>query len=299
MTITKPMLAASLDTLESIVYPVLASPKIDGIRCLKVGGKAVSRKFKDIQNHYIRKMLSKILPEGSDGEIVVGDTFQETSSAVMSHDGEPNFTFCMFDLVQGNLEEPFQSRIYHAGQWIQSNDCELDVLSHVNLVPHVEIRNEEELLAYEADILELGYEGVMLRSPHGPYKCGRSTLKQGYLVKLKRFVDGEAEILSITEMMENKNTAETDELGYTKRSGHQANFVGKNTLGSFQVMDLETGIEFDIGTGEGLTQELRKELWEMGDELVGKIIKYKSQPTGVKTAPRFPVFLGFRDPGDM
>jgi hypothetical protein len=32
---------------------------------------------------------------------------------------------------------------------------------------------------------------------------------------------------------------------------------------------------------------------------MGKVVKYKSQPTGVKDKPRFPVFLGFRDVVDM
>jgi len=35
------------------------------------------------------------------------------------------------------------------------------------------------------------------------------------------------------------------------------------------------------------------------DNLMGKVVKYKSQPTGVKDKPRFPVFLGFRDKVDM
>lgn len=50
MTITKPMLAASLDSLDSVNFPVYVTPKLDGIRCLKVGGEIVSRSFKPIRN---------------------------------------------------------------------------------------------------------------------------------------------------------------------------------------------------------------------------------------------------------
>jgi DNA ligase-1 len=63
------------------------------------------------------------------------------------------------------------------------------------------------------------------------------------------------------------------------------------------VKDLKTGVEFDIGTG--FTESQRQLLWAQGDNLMGKIVKYKSQPTGVKDKPRFPVFLGFRDKVDM
>jgi DNA ligase-1 len=56
-------------------------------------------------------------------------------------------------------------------------------------------------------------------------------------------------------------------------------------------------VEFDIGTG--FTADQRQLLWSVGDNLIGRVVKYKSQPTGVKEKPRFPVFLGFRDAVDM
>jgi DNA ligase-1 len=39
-------------------------------------------------------------------------------------------------------------------------------------------------------------------------------------------------------------------------------------------------------------------MWLAGT-LAGKIAKYKHFEVGVKEAPRFPVFLGFRNPLDM
>ena len=92
----RPLLAADA-TDADIRYPVLASPKIDGIRCLIVNGKAVTRSLKPIPNEHIRSMLEKYAPDGADGEIVVGDSFNATTSAVMSRDGEPEFTYFIFD----------------------------------------------------------------------------------------------------------------------------------------------------------------------------------------------------------
>ena len=53
--------------------------------------------------------------------------------------------------------------------------------------------------------------------------------------------------------------------------------------------------EFQIGTG--FDAEDRKELWQQynSGELTGKTIKFKYFPVGVKSKPRHPVFLGFRD----
>ena len=40
--ITKPMLATKCECPAALRFPVLATPKLDGIRCLKLGGKALT-----------------------------------------------------------------------------------------------------------------------------------------------------------------------------------------------------------------------------------------------------------------
>jgi DNA ligase-1 len=151
----------------------------------------------------------------------------------------------------------------------------------------------------------------MIRSTAGPYKFGRSTEKEGWLLKLKRFEDSEAVVLGCYELMHNANEATKDELGHTKRSSHKANKQGRGTLGGLHVRDLKTGVEFDIGTG--FDDALRAELWSLhqlnvalqvpakfsAGAVVGRVAKYKFFPTGSKDKPRFPVFLGFRDSIDM
>jgi DNA ligase-1 len=159
------------------------------------------------------------------------------------------------------------------------------------------LKHEDDMLAYEAEKVAEGYEGIILRSPEAPYKFGRSTVKEGYLLKLKRFEDSEAEIIGFEEEMFNGNAAETNELGRTKRSTAQAGLVGKSSLGAFLVRDCVSGVEFSIGTG--LTALQRGVFWQRRDEYVGKLVKYKFFPVGVKVAPRHPVFLGMRDARDM
>lgn len=294
MTISKPMLAGTCKDISRLRYPVIASPKLDGIRCLKIAGRVVSRKFKEIPNQHIRTTLEWLLPDGIDGEILSGDTFQRCTSAVMSRGGKPDFVFWAFDLVSGGLDRPFRQRIVDTTKAIK-----LIGDKAVSVVSHGWMRDPEQLEKFEALCLRRGYEGVMLRDPEGPYKCGRSTEKQGWLLKLKRFVDNEAVVLGFEERMHNKNELQRDELGYAKRSTAKAGKVGSDTLGRFLVRDLKTGVEFKIGTGLGLDDRLRQEIWDSQESFLGSVIKYKCQPYGTKDKPRLPIFLGFRHQADM
>lgn len=288
MTIRKPMLAGTIDDLKTIRYPVLATPKLDGIRCLIVDKKAVSRKFKPIPNNYIRATIERVALEGFDGEIVIkGKPFNEISSAVMSENGTPDFTYVVFDRYSGEGYNDRMRNLFGLGHKV----------SNIEYLLPIQINNESELLKFEEKCLNEGFEGVMLRSPNSPYKFGRSTVKEGYLLKFKRFTDGEGIILELYEKMHNENEATKDELGNTKRSSHKENQVPANTLGGFLVKDIKTGVEF--GVGSGFDAELGKKIWDNRQEYVGKILKYKSQKSGEKDAPRFPIFLGFRDECDM
>jgi len=137
----------------------------------------------------------------------------------------------------------------------------------------------------------------MIRTPLGKYKCGRSTLKEQILMKLKRFHDAEAKVIDFEEKMQNENVQERDEFGLAKRSSKKDGLVPANTLGALIVEDLKTGVRFNIGSG--FDDELKKEIWLHKRKYKNKIVKYKYQSIGVKNAPRFPVFLGFRSKLDI
>lgn len=293
--ITKPMLAEAIEDTSTLPYPMIATPKIDGVRCLKMNGSVVSRNLKPIRNDFIRTTLEQLLPNDFDfdGELCVGDTFSESVSAVMSKDGEPDFVFAMFDMVS-DVSEKYVDRLERLDLF--GVDC---LSNRVTVIPDRAILSERELLAYEALCLESGFEGVMLRAPGGPYKNGRSTLREAWLLKLKRFADSEAEIIGFEEGSTNVNEPTRNALGYVERSSAKAGKVPSGTLGNFIVRDLKTGVEFSIGNGPGLTHELRKTIWAQRDRCIGQIVKYKFQPTGIVEAPRFPQFLGFRDSSDM
>lgn len=302
--IVKPMLASTVHSIDELDFTkkYLCTPKLDGIRCLKIGGHLVSRTFKPIRNTYIRNLLEKNLPDGADGEIIIGPTFQDTSSGVMSEDGEPDFSFYWFDYVKDGLNKPYKDRMkdlekYWEERLLLVYDRNPEVKLVVPLLPR-EIKDSKELLQFEEEALNKGFEGVILRTPDGPYKCGRSTPKEQYLLKFKRFEDDEALVLGFVEKMHNENDAEKDNFGRTKRSSAKEGLVPAGTLGAIMVKDLKTNIEFEIGTG--LDDRMRQEIWSNQKKYMGAILKYKHFAiSGVLTKPRFPSFVGFRDKDDM
>jgi len=291
--IKRPMLAGTAKDLGKIKFPVLASPKLDGFRCLKIDGEALSRSFKPIANKYTREYIEKNLPDNIDGELMIeGQTFNELSSSLRKYDGEPNFVFHAFDWIDS-------TKNFEARQEELSDIVKGCGENRLKLVEHIWLNSLDELTAYEEKCLAEGYEGVMVRDPEGGYKEGRSTEKQGWLLKVKRFKDSEAEVLGFEEQMHNTNEKITNELGLSSRATNQENMVATGLLGKFLVRDIHSGVEFKIGTGLGLTQKMRKDIWENQDKYRGELVKYKFQPEGTKDRPRLPVWLGFRAKEDM
>jgi len=277
------MLATEAD-LATLQYPLLASYKLDGVRALIVNGRVLSRTLKPIPNVRVQDVYGRPDLEGCDGELIAGepwakDCYRHTVSTVMSQDKDiSDISFYIFD----NFTSPATS------YWDRHKTIPKLYMTYT--VEQTYIHNEQELLTEEADALRTGFEGLILRAPWAPYKYGRSTQKQGWMLKLKRFADAEATVIGFLELESNMNAAVLDERGYTKRSSHQENKVPQGMLGAL-VVTFE-GTQFSIGTG--FTQLERQEIWNSQYNLLGRKAKFKYLPTGMKDAPRHPVFLGWR-----
>ena len=94
----------------------------------------------------------------------------------------------------------------------------------------------------------------------------------------------------------NTNSEKRNALGRMSRRKTVGGF-GKNTLGAFVVEDKVSGQKFNVGTGVGLTDTLRKKIWDNRDCYFGKTITIKHKPHGMKVLPRSPIFVGFREEG--
>jgi DNA ligase-1 len=98
--------------------------------------------------------------------------------------------------------------------------------------------------------------------------------------------------------MENQNEAKTNALGRTERSTHKENLVGKGILGGMVAVDLISGKEIKVAPGK-MTHDQRLHLWTHQEEIVGKVVKYRSMDKGVKDQPRFARWIDFRSERDM
>jgi len=292
----KPMLLPrELPDLDNLKYPVIVSPKLDGIRCLMQGGVALSRTLKPIPNKHIQEWANThcFALQGFDGELIVGNAtsstvYRDTNSFVMSHDKVGPFKYFVFDMWDQS-STPYNMRLSN----ITTN---APAITNFVVLNYKVCNNKYEILIFEEQMLELGYEGLIIRNPETEYKYGRCTIKEANAFKLKRFEDAEAVITGFEEEMYNGNNAETNELGRTKRSTAKAGLSGKNTLGAF-ICKTDKGIEFKIGSG--FDQADRESFWNNQPDLLGQIVKYKHFPIGVKDKPRHPIFLGFRNKIDM
>ena len=283
----KPMLASPFD--EALLkFPVLASPKLDGVRAIVRDGVVLSRALKPIPNKWVQQRFSHL--EHFDGELIVGasnhpDVLRTTTSGVMRVDGDPEVSFHVFDHVENH------ARLYTVRYDLLEEDTEINVF----VVPQHALMNTFELNAFEHEVLAEGYEGVMLRHPDAPYKFGRSTAREGYLLKVKRFHDDEFEIVGFEEEMFNANEATTSELGRTKRSSHKANKIPKGRLGALVLKYGDT--TFNCGTG--FNDAERENIWAERERYLGQFAKIKYFAHGIKDVPKLPSFLGIRDVRDM
>lgn len=297
----KPMLAPGEDPksfpdyFKKLQYPLLASPKYDGIRCVVKGARCLSRSGKILPSYQVQNDFAHFVD--MDGELIEGnatdaDVYNRTQSHVMSEDKPGELTYYVFDYTEPDwLLKPFYERLERAETIIQAYNVD-----HVKLVPHEYIETYDALIAYENECLEKGFEGIMMRNPVGHYKQGRGTFREGLIYKLKRFEDSEAVIVDFEEQMTNNNILEKDELGYAKRSYAKDGLTRAGTLGRFIVSWNE--MVLDIAPGS-FTHAQRQEIWDNRDDYRGKLLKFRYFNHGIKDKPRFPRAVGFREAIDL
>lgn len=291
----KPLLAEKVD-LDHLSFPYLASPKYDGFRCVVLPDAGpCTRSLKPVPNVYVRGKLAEMGLTHLDGELLTYtggkvDDFNVVQSKLSSRQGMPDFRFMVFDHF-GAPNLPFMARQTYANDVVEA----VGDSTRVQLVPQTPVKDLDELLAQEEDALAAGWEGLMLRSLDGRYKFGRSTAREGILLKVKRTEDDEGVVVGFEERRSNQNEATTSALGYTERSSHRANMVPCGDLGA---LTLEwRGVTFDVGTG--FTAEDRRRYWGQRDDLRGRLVTFGYQGVGSNKRPRFPRFKGFRSREDV
>ncbi len=296
-------IALSEEDYPKIRFPCAGFPKIDGFRCL-LGSFPMTSSLNRFPNHAFHNSLSGLLPADCllDGEVVVGrkrgsGVLQRASSGITSEDGNPDYTVWVFDSYHRGYS--FTERYDLAGQVVKQ-------LGHpqIRMLKYRVLYDLNEFLLYLAECLAKGYEGIITRSLDGPYKEGKSTFREQYMLKVKPFTDFEARIKGYFEEEENTNEAKREKTGKLKRSSAKAGKKKKGTLGGFigQVLDSrgkETNVT--VRVGGGFTARQRKDLFAIADELVeaGAVMECVKQLVGELNKPRHPNFKRIRPGWDL
>lgn len=307
----KVMLAS--DAVEGkIKFPCLAQPKIDGVRAINMTGTLTGRSLKKHANQHVTELFSKDIYKGLDGEMAANgelhpDLCRLTSSALSTITGFPYVLWHLFDYVTEETRNlPYLERYERLVLFTRELGHEG---SQLRVVPSYCCSSLSELLTWDNRWLELGYEGTIVRGPMGLHKEGRSTVREGGLLRIKRPIDAEAEVLEIIEGDTNTNEAQINELGLQFRTSHQEGKVPNGMVGAMICRLLadvvnngavlfKAGDVIKVSAGS-MTHGDRQRYFHCPELLIGKIITFRTFPKGVKDKPRFPTFKSVRSLTDM
>jgi DNA ligase-1 len=291
----KPLKSATPPLGHKFNFPLLGSPKIDGIRIYVDNGVAkIATSLKLVPNRDWREKLSNHRYDFIDGESINGEPFGEgnsvmsrSSTGTMTEYGCYDMSLYVFDQAQ-YTNEPYYKRLERAAKVVkETND------PFIKLVDQVELKNQDDMDELEEKYVNLKYEGIMVRDPNGIYKYGRSTVNQGIIFKIKRFHDEEGTIVGFQQFMSNQNELEEDNFGYAKRASLKENMVPKEMLGAFILENPKYSAPYNLGGG--IPMDLRTHFWKIRDSLLGKKVTYKTMSYGVKDKPRQLSYKAIRD----
>lgn len=280
---------------------LLASPKLDGNRCMCIGGELRTSRWKHFPNKKLYEYLSDIIRLCKiQGLVLDGELFDTNFShhaklsGILNASNSPipsSVVFFVFDGMSLNDWEtntyiPFADRLAALYQY----SCFKPML----VLNHSAVANRQELQVFYEHCLRLNYEGVIVRSYYGYYKHGRATLNDGIIWKLKPIHTFDGKIIGIIPRRKLKKNIERelDELGYMKHVYKQDYYDTTPVIGSFIVL-YNGNKTCKVGFGKGFSMEDRRKLFE--EYPIGRHIEFKFLDYGKKDKPRHAQLVRFRE----
>ena len=281
--IKEPMLAAKItvDKLHQLDYPVLVTPKYDGVRALIVDGAPLSRTFKPIPNVTLHNLLVATGLNNVDGEIVIEneylyDHFNETSALFRSNARDRfRVKYHIFDV----FTYPQSGYLHRAINNLPWGYSGMDYMDSRHRWASLQLCLKKPCMVYSPKEVELalniflaeGHEGIIIRDQYGTYKQGRSTINEQLLIKLKPEDISIATITGFEQLVDIHGKC-------------------REKLGALRVVS--PGFNpFKIGTG--FTKDQRKCIWNNQLLFTSRQL-YFSHAAGIEQdRPRFPVFKRF------
>ena len=255
-TVVLPMLAKTC-RLSKLSYPVIVSPKLDGMRAMFNNGQFKSRKNKIIDTVRHIKIDVNSNDWYLDGELYShGDSFQTQMKLIKKYrKGETErIKFHIYDLYIPDSNLSYTERHELLNKVLGTG---------FEIVPYKYVYNEKELKEEHKKNLENGYEGTMVRINDVPYELNK---RSDSLLKYKDFYDITAKIIDIIP---------------NKQSPTQGTVICKISNGEFKC-------------NMKMSHEDREELLQNKSNYIGgtaEIRFFEYSDTGI---PRFPVCYGIR-----
>jgi len=269
-----PMLAHSVK-LDKLIFPVITSPKLDGMRCLgqadvdNISSKLISRKGKTISTlkHITLPLVSTSdgirFDAWFDGELYShGDDFQTNMSLIKKYRQRETerITYHVYDIFIPDSELGYRER-----HKILQDTCHS--IDNIEVVPYLQAHSLDELKAIHSEYLSQGYEGTMVRIDEVPYELNR---RSHSLLKYKDFMDETYEIIDIVP---------------NEKSVTQGTVVCVFTNGEVKVA---------FKCGMKMSHKQREELLINREDYIGMIAEVRFFEKSQNGVPRFPVCHGIR-----
>ena len=261
--------------------------KYDGVRVIAIvqNGSATlySRNGKLLTNFpHIEEALSKSEYNDTvfDGE-VMSDDFQTLMKQVHRKEGAQtqDAYLALFDVLsldefmEGEGSQDAMSRKLALEEYRDKDDC-IKVVDYW-VVNFDKPEGQELFNDLNKTALEKGYEGLMIKPTFDIYKCKRSHA----WLKIKPFIEVTLEVVSVEE-------------GTGKNEG---------MLGALVVEGEDDGKFFHLNVGSGLTDDMREQIWENKDAVIGQLVEVRADAVTISQDqhayslrfPRFKTFRGF------
>jgi DNA ligase-1 len=157
----------------------------------------------------------------------------------------------------------------------------IDKMSQVELLPHIMVdldtgEGRDQLMRYAKDMVNAGFEGIMIKDINSPYECKRNT----FWMKWKPTITVDLEVIGLEE-------------------GTGRN-VGR--LGALVCSGVDDGKTINVNVGSGFSDSDRDSLWASHVELdcvIGRKVEVLcdviTQNQDGTYSLRFPRFVRFRD----
>lgn len=298
----KPMLAATAD-LSVLTTAFMYSIKKEGVRGEFTPEGLLTRNLKPFNNQLMYERfqaLETFCMENNiylQGEFYVhGWSFKRIDSCCRG-DGNIDamqLEFHVFDCyMEWDAELQFQSRyeayVRYVGQYKAATNHD-----HIKSVEQYWFTSEEDVRKCYAWVLEQGYEGICFKRGDLAYKHGRSTVKQGYFVRIKPEDTYDGIVLGFIERQHNLNESQTNELGYLYKPQDKDKKLGAGMVQSALVYTPQIDKVHKVSMTRKHTEPDLARLWDNQKEYIGKGIQWVGIPIKDQDVPRSPRYDEWR-----